>query len=96
MDKLKTKLSADLHDSVGSGLTEISLLSEIAQRDFINEEGKNNRNLSLIAKRSRELIDNMSDIVWLVNPKPDTLYDLVLRLKDVYSIFFLLLIQALN
>jgi len=30
----------------------------------------------------------MNDIVWLVNPIPDTLYDLVLRLKDVYSEIF--------
>ncbi len=27
----------------------------------------------------------MSDIVWLVNPKRDSLYDLILRLRDTYS-----------
>jgi len=85
IEKLKTKLSADLHDSVGSGLTEISLLCEIVQRDYKNELKKSNSNLTLIAQKSRELIDNMSDIVWLVNPKANTLYDLILRLKDNYS-----------
>jgi ligand-binding sensor domain-containing protein/two-component sensor histidine kinase len=85
IEKLKTKLSADLHDSVGSGLTEISLLCEIVQRNYKNELNKSNPNLILIAQKSRELIDNMSDIVWLVNPKANTLYDLILRLKDIYS-----------
>jgi len=85
IEKLKTKLSADLHDSVGSGLTEISLLCEIVQRDYKNELKKSNPNLTIIAQKSRELIDNMSDIVWLVNPKPNTLFDLILRLKDIYS-----------
>ncbi|HVO74290.1 MAG TPA: triple tyrosine motif-containing protein, partial [Ignavibacteriaceae bacterium] len=85
IEKLKTKLSADLHDSVGSGLTEISLLCEIVRRDYKNELKKDNLNLSLIAQKSRELVDNMSDIVWLVNPKQNTLYDLMLRLKDIYS-----------
>ena len=27
----------------------------------------------------------MSDIVWLVNPQRDSLYDLILRLQDTYS-----------
>jgi signal transduction histidine kinase len=39
----------------------------------------------MISNNSRNLIDNMSDIVWLVNPKRDTLYDLILRLRDTYS-----------
>jgi signal transduction histidine kinase len=29
----------------------------------------------------------MSDIVWVVNPNRDSLYDLIIRLKDVYSDF---------
>jgi signal transduction histidine kinase len=39
----------------------------------------------MISTNSRNLIDNMSDIVWLVNPKRDSLYDLILRLRDTYS-----------
>ena len=39
----------------------------------------------MISDNSRNLIDNMSDIVWLVNPKRDSLYDLILRLRDTYS-----------
>ena len=30
-------------------------------------------------------MDNMSDIVWVVNPSRDSLHDLILRLKDNYS-----------
>jgi signal transduction histidine kinase len=39
----------------------------------------------MISDNSRNLIDSMSDIVWLVNPKRDSLYDLILRLRDTYS-----------
>src|SRR5690606_774801 len=38
-----------------------------------------------ICETSRKLVDNMSDIVWVVNPKKDSLHDLILRLKDSYS-----------
>lgn len=85
VEKLKSKISADLHDSVGSGLTEISMLCEITQLNLTREPDGTKDKLQMIADRSRTLIDSMSDIVWLVNPKPNTLYDLVLRLKDIYS-----------
>jgi|CZKP01.1.fsa_nt_gi ligand-binding sensor domain-containing protein len=85
VQKLKEKLSADLHDSIGSGLTEISLLSAIA-RDYPNADGGIQKaKLKAIGDRAGELIDNMSDIVWLVNPKNKSLKDLILRLKDSYS-----------
>jgi len=29
-------------------------------------------------------VDNMSDIVWLVNPKPKSMNDLFIRLKEIY------------
>ena len=43
------------------------------------------KSLRTISSSARSLVDNMSDIVWLVNPKRDSLYDLILRLRDTYS-----------
>ena len=85
IEKLKTKLAADLHDNIGSGLTEISILSELASRDMNNGSGGNTQNLKSISETARKLVDNMSDIVWVVNPKKDSLHDLILRLKDSYN-----------
>jgi ligand-binding sensor domain-containing protein len=85
LQKLKEKLSADLHDSIGSGLTEISLLSAVA-RDYPEADSARQLDkLKTIGDRAGELVDNMSDIVWLVNPKNNSLKDLILRLKDNYS-----------
>ena len=85
IEKLKTKLAADLHDNIGSGLTEISILSELTSREMNNGFGNSTQNLKSISETSRKLVDNMSDIVWVVNPKKDSLHDLILRLKDSYS-----------
>lgn len=85
IEKLKSKLAADLHDNVGSGLTEISILSEVTARKINNNENKYLPELQKISELSRQLIDNMSDIVWVVNPNRDSLYDLIIRLKDTYS-----------
>ncbi|MFA3783965.1 two-component regulator propeller domain-containing protein [Melioribacteraceae bacterium 4301-Me] len=84
IEKLKTKLAADIHDNIGAGLTEISILSEIATSKIkLSSEVTNE--LKLISEKSRLLIDNMSDIVWIINPMKDSLYDLILKLKDTYS-----------
>ncbi|MCB0752208.1 MAG: hypothetical protein KDC52_12100, partial [Ignavibacteriae bacterium] len=83
MDKLKTNLSADLHDNVGAGLTEISILSELTSSQLSNSGVS--KNLTKISELSRQLVESMSDIVWVVNPNRDSLYDLIVRLKDSYA-----------
>jgi ligand-binding sensor domain-containing protein/two-component sensor histidine kinase len=85
IEKLKTKLAADLHDNIGSGLTEISILSELTSREMKTSSGGSSQNLKAISETSRKLVDNMSDIVWVVNPKQDSLHDLIIRLKDSYN-----------
>ncbi len=85
IERFRTKLAADLHDNIGSSLTEISILSEVISKklDTVGEDVK--RHLKMISDNSRNLIDSMSDIVWLVNPNRDSLYDLILRLRDTYT-----------
>ena len=88
IEKLKSKLAADLHDNIGAGLTEISILSEVASRKNNVGENKSSNELLNISEISRQLVDNMSDIVWVVNPSRDSLHDLIIRLKDSYSELF--------
>ncbi|MBK7106538.1 MAG: hypothetical protein IPH62_14770 [Ignavibacteriae bacterium] len=84
MDKLKSNLSADLHDNVGAGLTEISILSELTATE-VPDSSNVSKNLIKISELSRQLVESMSDIVWVVNPNRDSLYDLIVRLKDSYA-----------
>lgn len=85
IEKLKSKLSADLHDNIGSGLTEISILSELAANEIKSNREESVAKIFTISEKARLLIDNMSDIVWMVNPQRDSLYHVILRLKDSYS-----------
>jgi ligand-binding sensor domain-containing protein/two-component sensor histidine kinase len=85
IEKLKTKLAADLHDNVGASLTEISILSEVAVQKS-NGAG-NPKELKNISEIARQLIDTMSDIVFVVNPERDSLHDLIIKLKDSYNDF---------
>lgn len=86
IERLRSKIAADLHDDIGAGLTEISIMGEVINQKL----PKSSQQLIFseiqkIGATSRGLIDNMSDIVWLVNPRRDSLYDLISRLGDSYT-----------
>jgi len=82
IERLRTRIAADLHDDVGTKLTEISMLSDI----IYHTEGKSDlKMINNIGHIARSLIDSMDDIIWLVNPKRDTLYELFLKLRDTYE-----------
>jgi signal transduction histidine kinase len=88
VEKIRTKISADLHDSIGSGLSEITILSEILNRQPNVKQEDLQSGLKNISVTARSLVGNMSDIVWLVNPSKDSLKDLLLRLQDSYQEVF--------
>ncbi len=88
IEKLKLKIASDLHDNIGSGLTEISILSEVAERSDAHSSTVAKKDLQKISETARQLVDSMSDIVWVVNPQRDSLHDLIVKLKDSYNEFF--------
>jgi ligand-binding sensor domain-containing protein len=87
IERLRTAIAADLHDHIGAGLTEIAILSEIAAHRA-HQQASPPPELSRVADTARQLVDRMNDIVWLVNPRRDSLHELFLRLKDSYAELF--------
>jgi hypothetical protein len=65
---------------MGSKLTKISFLSEHAQVDA-KAGGPLAEKIESIAQTSRELLQTMDEIVWVVNPRNDTLENLVAYLN---------------
>jgi ligand-binding sensor domain-containing protein/signal transduction histidine kinase len=89
LERVRTRIATDLHDDIGSSLTQIAILSEVANQrlgDGNNEQGAGP--LARIIKVSNELVDTMSDIVWAINPKKDHLSDLLQRMRRFASDIF--------
>lgn len=85
VERLRTKISSDLHDEIGTSLSSIAIFSELIKRDNDNSSSKNREMLEKIENTSRNLIDKMSDIVWAINPQNDRLEDAILKLRE-YSV----------
>lgn len=83
VDVVRNKIARDLHDEIGSALGSISFFSETGKRTLNenNSEGTN-RVLEKIGSTSREMIENMHDIVWAVNPHNDNFSHLTERMKS--------------
>ncbi|MCU1273187.1 MAG: liaS 2 [Bryobacterales bacterium] len=80
MEKVRTRIAMDLHDDIGSSLSQISILSEVARRDAAGSAASV-QSLSRVAEISRDLVDALGDIVWAVNPHKDLVGDLVQRMR---------------
>jgi signal transduction histidine kinase/ligand-binding sensor domain-containing protein len=81
LEQVRQQIAADLHDEIGSSLTQISILSEVAGRQGAAAIPEVNQPLAAIATSSRELVDSMSDIVWAINPAKDHFSDLAHRMR---------------
>ena len=78
VQNLRSRIALDLHDEVGSGLTQIAIWSELARR---KGRQAGDEHLDQIAASSRALIDTIGDIIWTVNPQRDSLRELVQRIR---------------
>ena len=86
MEKLRNRISLDLHDDIGSTLSSISILSEMAlhpKKDSNTEEMLNE-----IKDNSLSLMERMDDIVWSINPRNDSMENLFLRIKTFAAKLF--------
>jgi signal transduction histidine kinase/ligand-binding sensor domain-containing protein len=88
LERVRTRIAADLHDDIGANLTKIALLSEVAQQRLGGAGQTNGSPFRSIAHISRESVAAMSDIVWAINPKRDSLRDLARRMRGFASDVF--------
>jgi signal transduction histidine kinase len=88
VERLRTHIATDLHDDIGSALSQIALLSEGSRRKF-PQGGESADPLERIGDVARETTAAMSDIVWAINPERDSLGGLSVRVRrfatDVFT-----------
>ncbi|MBS1520301.1 MAG: hypothetical protein JST50_04855 [Bacteroidetes bacterium] len=86
VERLRTKISTDLHDDIGSTLSSISILSELVLHK--KDKDQADEMLNEIKDNAISLMEKMDDIVWSINPKNDSLEDLLSRITRFASQLF--------
>lgn len=76
LDKERQRISREMHDDIGAGLTQITLMSESVKNKMKMQE------LDDIAGTSRQLVHSMSEIVWSLNPENKSLENLFSYMRE--------------
>lgn len=81
---LRQRISHDLHDEIGAGLSSLALRTDLAERHAGDSDATRDE-LQRIGSAARTMAADLRDIVWAIEPGADTLDDLVERMRDVVS-----------
>jgi two-component sensor histidine kinase/sugar lactone lactonase YvrE len=82
LERIRNRIATDLHDDMGSTLSSIRIISDVAKK---NLEAKNPETVPLlerISSNAASLSENMQDIVWTIRNDNDSLEDLVSRMRE--------------
>lgn len=78
-EKLRNAIARDLHDDLGSTLSSIHILSQMA----LKKEDSSSKNLfSKINNQTATMMDKLSDIVWSIHPNNDTVDQLLSKMQE--------------
>jgi signal transduction histidine kinase len=81
--RIRNKLAQDLHDDIGATMSGIALHSHMV-RMYIEQDKKESviKSLNSIAEGATEMVNNLNDVVWAVNPNNDNVEEMLERLKE--------------
>ena len=81
----RQRISADMHDELGSGMTAIRLMSEIARKKM-----KENTPIEIekISRSANDVLNKMNAIIWSMNSGNDTLDNLISYIRSYALEYF--------
>lgn len=79
---VRNHIARDLHDKVGSTLTGIKILSEVSAKNMKQQDDKTISFVRQITEQTKSIQQEISDIVWAINPNNDKIENLVVRMRE--------------
>ncbi|HPS62877.1 MAG TPA: triple tyrosine motif-containing protein, partial [Bacteroidales bacterium] len=84
IDRERLRISQDMHDEVGASLTQIAILSELVRKKRDDPAGMM-KLIDRISGISSTVVDDMSEIIWAMNPRNDSLDSFASYLRQYAS-----------
>jgi signal transduction histidine kinase len=82
VSKIRQKISQDLHDDIGASLSSLQIYGTIAQQVIHSNPAKTVEMLNKINVQSRQIMDDMSDIVWSMKSNSSSTTSLETKIKN--------------
>lgn len=74
VERERARIARDIHDDLGSALTQLVLQGEVAQTEFPHGSAARTQ-LDQLCDRARNVSHALEEVLWVVNSKRDTLRD---------------------
>jgi len=83
LERLRNKISGELHDDIGSTLSGISMYSYLIKSQLKNEQPLEvEKSLNIMQQSATQMVNRLNDIVWFVNPEEDSIGKIIQRLEE--------------
>ncbi|MGH2644576.1 MAG: sensor histidine kinase, partial [Chitinophagaceae bacterium] len=73
INNVRNRISQDIHDDIGAGLTRISIQTELLKQNPATDKSDYQKILGIVNKQTQDLIRSLGEIVWTINPSNDYL-----------------------
>jgi signal transduction histidine kinase len=86
MERLRTRLSADLHDEIAGNLSSIAMFGQIVRSKAAATNNPPSDEFQLLERMialAQESVTSIREIIWAIDPQPETIHDLLLRVHDL-------------
>ncbi|HZI24777.1 MAG TPA: two-component regulator propeller domain-containing protein, partial [Chryseolinea sp.] len=87
LQRVRNRISADLHDELGSTLSGISIMGSLVKKE-LPAQHNTGALIDRIMEDVRQISGSLDDIVWNISPKNDSLLSLVARMTRYASELF--------
>jgi len=80
IEHMRNEIARDLHDDMGSTLSSIHIISQLALKE--NHAEPSGKYFQSISENSAKMMESMSDMVWSINPDNDSLQKMLAKMKE--------------
>ncbi|MBE7171981.1 MAG: hypothetical protein INR73_15450 [Williamsia sp.] len=88
VERFRNRIARDLHDEVGSSISNIAIYSRIIQEQLNSAAFNSGPLVNKITENAQEIMESMNDIVWNINTKNDAFEHIVNRMREhAYQLF---------
>ena len=87
IEKVRRQISNDIHDELGAGLTQISMVSQLGKMQYASDNTLTQQ-FSKLSHQATQLMGTLKEVVWAINPQHDNLASMLAFLRHYISSFF--------
>lgn len=84
IERVRNGIARDLHDDIGSTLSSINIMSQVA----LVEKGNSETYLQRIGNQSARIMEDLGDMVWSINPHNDSVQHVINRMREFAADIF--------